>query len=146
MQRGGWDMHQNLWQNIPRTAGEVDQGVSALIRDLKQRGMLEKTLVLCLGEFGRTPKINQRTPNVGRDHWARNFNMLIAGGGVRGGVCVGKTSSDGMEITDRPIEVDDLFQTMCEAMHIDSSEELITPEGRPLRIVDAGLAIDELIG
>jgi hypothetical protein len=145
VQRGGWDMHQDLWQNIPNVAGEVDQGLSALIADLKQRGMLEKTLVVALGEFGRTPKINQRTPNVGRDHWARNFNLLIAGVGIRGGRCVGKTSDDGMQITDRPVEVDDLFQTMCRCLGVDADKELITPEGRPLRIVDAGAAIEELL-
>jgi uncharacterized protein (DUF1501 family) len=145
VQRGGWDMHQDLWQNIPNVAGEVDQGLSALIADLKQRGMLEKTLVVALGEFGRTPKINQRTPNVGRDHWARNFNLLIAGAGIRGGRCVGKTSNDGMQITDRPVEVDDLFQTMCRCLGVDADKELITPEGRPLRIVDAGAAIEELL-
>lgn len=146
VQRGGWDMHASLWQNMPRAAGEVDQGLSALITDLKQRGLLERTLVLCLGEFGRTPAINQRTPDVGRDHFARNFNMLLAGAGVAGGVCVGATSDDGMEITDRPVEVDDLFQTMCHCMGIDADEELITPEGRPLRIVDAGRRIEELVG
>ncbi len=145
VQRGGWDMHQDLWQNIPRVAGEVDEGLSALVADLKQRGMLETTLVVALGEFGRTPKINQRTPNVGRDHWARNFNLLIAGAGIRGGRCIGKTSDDGMQITDRPVEVDDLFQTMCRCLGMDADKELITPEGRPLRIVDAGAAIGELL-
>lgn len=145
LQRGGWDMHQNLWTNMPRTAGEVDQGVSALLNDLKDRGMLDKTLVLCLGEFGRTPKINQRGPNVGRDHWARNFNMLISGGGIKGGVCVGKTSDDGMEISDRPVSVDDLFATICTSMKIDPYEELITPEGRPLQIVPEGVPINEIL-
>lgn len=142
IQRGGWDMHNNLWQNMPKVAGEVDQGLSTLLTDLKQRGLLEKTLVICLGEFGRTPKLNN---NGGRDHWAKNFNLLIGGGGVKGGVCVGKTSSDGMEITERPITVDDLFSTLCTAMTIDPNEELITPEGRPLRIVDEGLAVSEIL-
>ncbi|REK34939.1 MAG: DUF1501 domain-containing protein [Planctomycetota bacterium] len=145
VRRSGWDMHANLWQNIPRAAGEVDEGVSALLTDLKQRGMLEKTLVVVLGEFGRTPKINQSTPNVGRDHFARNFNLLMAGGGIKGGVCVGTTSSDGMEIDDRPVEVDDFFHTMCRCMGIDADKELITPEGRPLRIVDAGAPVEELL-
>ena len=145
VQRGGWDMHQNLWQNIGKTAGEVDQGVSALVKDLKQRGLFEKTLVICLGEFGRTPKINQKTPAVGRDHWAKNFNLLIGGGGIKGGVCIGETSEDGMEIVDRPISVDDLFATMCTSMTIDPYEELITPEGRPLQIVPEGVEISELI-
>jgi uncharacterized protein (DUF1501 family) len=145
VQRGGWDMHQDLWQNIPRAAGEVDQGLSALVTDLKQRGLLERTLVVVLGEFGRTPKINQRTPNVGRDHWARNFNLLLAGAGICGGRCVGRTSADGMEVSDRPVEVDDLFRTLCHCLSIDADKELITPEGRPLRIVDAGAAVQELL-
>lgn len=145
VQRGGWDMHSNLWQNIPRTAGEVDQGLSALLTDLKQRGRLDKTVVICLGEFGRTPKINQSAPAPGRDHWARNFTVLIGGGGIKGGVCVGKTNADGTEIVERPVTVDDLFSTICTAMRIDPNEELITPEGRPLRIVDEGLALDELV-
>ena len=144
VQRGGWDMHQNLWQSMPKNAAEVDQGVSALLTDLKQRGMLEKTVVVVVGEFGRTPKINQRTPEVGRDHWARNFNCLIAGGGVKGGVCVGKTSDNGEEIVDRPVEVDDLFASMCKCLKINQSEEMITPEGRPVRIVDSGTEIQEL--
>lgn len=142
IQRGGWDMHNNLWQNMPKVAGEVDQGLSTLLKDLKQRGLLEKTLVICLGEFGRTPKLNG---NGGRDHWAKNFNLLIGGGGVKGGVCVGETSKDGMEISKRPITVDDLFSTICTAMTIDPDEELITPEGRPLRIVDEGLPISEIL-
>lgn len=146
VQRSGWDMHANLWQNIPTAAGEVDQGVAALITDLKARGLLDRTLILVLGEFGRTPKINQSTPNVGRDHWARNFNVLLAGGGLQPGACIGATSPDGMEITNRPVEVDDLFQTLCHSLNIDANKELITPEGRPLRIVDAGQPIPELVG
>ncbi|MFG0296494.1 MAG: DUF1501 domain-containing protein [Maioricimonas sp. JB045] len=145
VQRGGWDMHNSLWQKIGGAAAQVDQGVSALITDLKQRGMLDNTLVLCLGEFGRTPKINQRTPEVGRDHWARNFNLLIAGCGIEGGRVIGKTSDDGMEIEDRPVEVDDLFQTMCHCVGIDANKEYITPAGRPLRIVDEGFPVDELL-
>lgn len=144
VQRGGWDMHQDLWQNIPKTAAEVDQGVAALVTDLKERGLLERTLVIVVGEFGRTPKINQRTPQVGRDHWSRNFNALVAGGGIKGGVCVGKTSDDGQEITDRAVEVDDLFATMCKSLQIDQYQEMITPEGRPIRIVDNGEEIREL--
>lgn len=142
IQRGGWDMHNNLWQNMPNVASQVDQGLSTLLQDLKQRGLLEKTLVICLGEFGRTPKLNG---NGGRDHWAKNFNLLIGGGGVKGGGCVGETSADGMEIKDRPVTVDDLFATICTAMTIDSDEELITPEGRPLRIVEEGLPVGEIL-
>jgi len=145
VQRGGWDMHESLWEKMGKTAPEVDQGVAQLIADMKQRGLYEKTLVIVMGEFGRTPKINQRNPAVGRDHWARNFNLLIGGGGIKGGVCLGKTSDDGTTITDRQVEVDDLFQTMAKALGIDGTEELITPEGRPIRIVDKGTAISELV-
>ncbi|MEZ6055833.1 MAG: DUF1501 domain-containing protein [Planctomycetaceae bacterium] len=146
VQRGGWDMHQELWQKMPSTAAEVDTGVAQLIADLKQRGLLDSTLVVCFGEFGRTPKINSRGPNVGRDHWARNFNLLMAGAGIKGGVCIGETSANGEEITRQPVSVDDFFQTMCQALGIDAGEELYTPDGRPLRIVDAGTPIKELIG
>lgn len=145
VQRGGWDMHESLWEKMGKTAPEVDQGVAQLIADLKQRGLYDKTLVIVMGEFGRTPKINQRNPAVGRDHWARNFSLLIGGGGIKGGVCVGKTSDDGATITDRQVEVDDLFQTMAKALGINGAEELITPEGRPVRIVDKGTAISELV-
>lgn len=146
VQRGGWDMHQNLWQNMPKTAAEVDQGVSALLNDLKSRGLHEKTVVIVLGEFGRTPKINNKTPGVGRDHWAKNFNLLIGGGGIKAGLCVGETSPDGMEITNRAVSVDDLFATLCTAMTIDPYEELITPEGRPLAIAADGVSISEILG
>lgn len=146
VRQGGWDMHQDLWTRIEKTGGPVDQGMSALITDLKSRGLLDSTLVIVLGEFGRTPKINNREPTVGRDHWARNFSCLMAGGGVKGGQLVGKTSDDGMEIEDRPVEVDDLFRTMCKSLSIDADHELWTPSNRPLRIVDAGEPIAELIG
>ncbi|SFI07705.1 DUF1501 domain-containing protein [Planctomicrobium piriforme] len=145
VQRGGWDLHENLWQRMPAASAEVDQGLTTLISDLKQRGLLEKTLVVCLGEFGRTPQINTRAPAVGRDHWARNFNLLMAGGGVKGGVCVGKTSADGMEIAERPVTVDDLFQTICTSLKIDPNEELYTPEGRPVKVVDSGAPVAELL-
>ena len=142
--RGGWDMHNDLYQRIVPAAGEVDQGLTQLLSDLKQRGLLQKTLVVCMGEFGRTPKINARTPNPGRDHWARNFNVLLAGAGIKGGYVIGRTSDNGQEISERPVSVDDLFQTLCRAMQIDANKELYTPEGRPLRIVDSGTAVQEL--
>ena len=142
--REGWDMHTDLYARMKKSSADVDQGLSALLSDLKQRGLLESTLVVCLGEFGRTPKINSRGSNPGRDHWARNFNAFLAGAGIRGGQAVGKTSSNGQEITDRALSVEDLFQTLCRALHIDASKELITPEGRPLKIVDGGEPIKEL--
>lgn len=144
VQRGGWDMHTDLYDRIKPAAAEVDQGLSQLLIDLKQRELLAKTLVICMGEFGRTPKLNSRGGKPGRDHWARNFNVLLAGGGIKGGQAIGKTSDNGQEITDRPLSVDDLFQSFCKAMTIDAGKELYTPEGRPLKIVDGGQPVKEL--
>ncbi|HUG90090.1 MAG TPA: DUF1501 domain-containing protein [Planctomycetaceae bacterium] len=144
VRRGGWDMHDSLYNRIKPAAADVDTGLSQLLGDLKQRGLLDRTLVVCLGEFGRTPKLNRRDPAPGRDHWAKNFGALLAGAGVRGGAVIGKTSSDGQEVADRPVEVSDLFQTLCKALGIDASTELYTPQGRPLTIVDGGSVIREL--
>ena len=145
VRRGGWDMHSRLFENIKTAGADVDTGLSALLADLKDRGMLDRTLVICMGEFGRTPKINDRPPTPGRDHWARNFSIAVAGGGLRGGQAIGSTSEDGMEIVDHEVQVEDLFQTFCKSMRIDANEELYTPEGRPLKIVDGGATISELI-
>lgn len=144
VRKGGWDMHNSIFEKIGPASADVDGGLAQLLTDLKQRGMLEKTLVICMGEFGRTPKINARTPLPGRDHWARNFNMLLAGGGIRGGQVIGSTNADGTEIVDREVSVEDIFQSLCRAMQIDADEELYTPGGRPLAIVDGGEVISEL--
>ena len=146
VRRGGWDMHNGIFDRMESTGADVDLGLSQLITDLKQRGMLERTLVICMGEFGRTPKINARTPTPGRDHWARNFNVFLAGGGIRGGQAIGKTDANGQEIIDRAVTVEDLFQSICKIMKVDADEELFTPGGRPLRIVDGGEPIGELFG
>lgn len=144
VRRGGWDMHNSIYQRIGPAAAEVDQGLSQLLIDLKRRGMLDNTLVICLGEFGRTPKLNVRTPLPGRDHWAKNFGVLLAGAGIRGGRAIGKTSANGQEIVDRQLNVEDLFQSMCRAMKIDPETEMHTPIGRPMKIVDGGKVIKEL--
>ena len=146
VRKGGWDMHNSLFTRIKPAAGEVDRGVSALLRDLKQRGLLDRTLVIVAGEFGRTPKVNTKSPAPGRDHWARNFGMLMAGAGIQGGRVVGKTSANGQEVVDRAVSVEDLFQTICRAMKIDADKELYTPGGRPLKIVDGGKPISEILG
>ena len=145
VRRGGWDMHNSIFDRIGGAAGEVDRALSQLLVELKQRGRLEKTLGICMVEFGRMPKINSSTPKPRRDHWARNFNLLLAGGGIRGGRVVGRTSENGQEIVDRELAVEDLFQTLCQVMQIDASEELYTPDGRPLKIVDGGEPIRELL-
>ncbi len=146
VRKGGWDMHNSLFTRIKPAAAQVDQGVGALLGDLKQRGLLKRTLVIVAGEFGRTPKVNSKSPAPGRDHWARNFGLLLAGAGIHGGQAIGKTSANGQEITDRELSVEDIFQTICRAMKIDADKELYTPGGRPLKIVDGGMPITEVLG
>jgi hypothetical protein len=139
----GWDTHQNNFTETTRLAGEVDPAMAALITDLKQRGLLETTVVMCIGEFGRTPRI---TPRVGRDHYPRVFSAAVAGGGMRAGQVIGASTSDGTAIADRPVTVNDLFTTVCAALHVDPAKENISPLGRPMKIVDGGEAMHELMG
>lgn len=141
VRRGGWDNHEKLYEQVPKLAAEVDPALAMLIADLKSRGELERTLVVCMGEFGRTPKLN---PRGGRDHWPRSFGILLAGAGIQGGRAIGKTDAQGTEIVDRPVSIPDIFQTFCRALAIDPATELITPQGRPIKIVDEGAVVKEL--
>jgi len=137
----GWDTHQDNF-NRSRTLSEtVDPAFAALIEDLRQRGRLARTLVIWMGEFGRTPRIN---PNTGRDHFPRAFSVALAGGGIKGGRVIGATSAAGTDVANRPVTVADLFCTFCQALGIDARRENITPQGRPVRIVTGGQAVHEL--
>ncbi len=141
---GGWDTHANNFETLSkRLLPELDQGMSALVADLAQRGLLESTLVVWMGEFGRTPRINQ---NAGRDHWPRSWSVVVGGGGTRGGQTVGATDRDGVDITERPVGVMDLIATMTKSMGINIDTQYTTPRGRPLKVVDGGQPIRELIG
>jgi hypothetical protein len=137
----GWDTHQDNFDAVKRNAGSVDPGLAGLIADLKRRGRLDTTMVVWLGEFGRTPKINPRT---GRDHYPRCFNALMAGGGVKGGQVIGASTKDGAAVANRPVSVPDFFQSICHAMRIDASKENMSPLGRPMKIVDGGEVVKEL--
>lgn len=141
VQRGGWDNHENIFKAMPKMAGEVDQGLTALADDLHQRGLLDKNLVLCLGEFGRTPKVNAR---AGRDHWPKTFGVLASGAGIRGGRVIGKTTPDGGDVAEQPVSVEDLFQTICAAIGLNAGDTLEAPNGRPIKIVDGGRLITGL--
>ncbi len=103
--------------------------------------MLDKTLVIWMGEFGRTPKPNARG---GRDHFPRVFNLAVAGGGIKGGQVIGSSSADGTEVKDRPVGVSDLLNTFCHALKIDPTKENMTPVGRPIKVVDGGKPVMEL--
>ena len=137
----GWDTHQQGHEKIGKLAGDVDPAFGSLVADLKTRGMLERTLVIWMGEFGRTPKIN---PNAGRDHFPRVFNIAMAGGGVKGGQVIGASSADGSEVKDQPVAVNDLLASFCHALKIDPSKENMSPLGRPIKIVDGGKVVKTL--
>lgn len=137
----GWDTHLRNFAKNREQMEILDPAYASLLRELSDRGLLSKTLVACMGEFGRTPKIN---PLGGRDHWPKTWTASMAGAGVQGGRVVGKTSADGMEVAQRPVSVPDLYATFCRAMRIDADKENYTPAGRPITIVNKGTAVHEL--
>jgi uncharacterized protein (DUF1501 family) len=112
-----------------------------LINDMSERGLLKDTLVVAMGEFGRTPKINK---DKGRDHWGRAASLLFAGAGVRGGKIVGATDNEGAYVTDRPVRPADVAYTVYSSLGINPRKEIRTPEGRPLEILNEGGLIEEL--
>ena len=138
---GNWDTHQNNFETCQRLSGQADAGFANLVRDLRERDRLDRTLIIWTDEFGRTPRINA---NNGRDHFPAAFSIALAGGGVRGGRVIGSTSEGGNTITNRPVGVADLFCSICHSMGIDPRKENQTPIGRPIRIVDGGQSVREL--
>lgn len=138
---GGWDHHAKIFDNLEKKVPVFDQAMAALIEDLDQRGLFEDTLLLCMGEFGRTPKINK---DAGRDHWGRAGSLLFAGAGVQRGKLLGATDRDGAFVTDRPVRPADVCFTVYEALGIDPKKRLLTPEGRPVEILDEGSTVREL--
>jgi hypothetical protein len=138
-----WDTHQDNFAAVSTLASQADPGLGALVADLKQRGLLERTLVVWMGEFGRTPRIN---PNKGRDHYPRVFSAALAGGGIRGGQVIGASTDDGMAVKSDPVSVADLFSTICKSLKVDPQIENVSPIGRPLKIVDGGKPVEKLFG
>ena len=139
----GWDHHGDIFHNLDLKLPEFDQGFSALIRDMDERGLLEDTLVACFGEFGRTPKVNDKG---GRDHWGRAGSLIFAGAGVKRGFVLGSTDKNGAFVTDRPVRPADVAWTIYDALGIDPTKMIITPEGRPVSILSEGAAVHELFG
>jgi uncharacterized protein (DUF1501 family) len=138
---GGWDHHARIWDVLGRKLPEFDQGFSALVQDLHDRGLLAETLVACFGEFGRTPQINRE---VGRDHWGPAASLLFAGAGVRGGLVLGATDRHGAHVTRRSVAPADVAYTIYEAVGVDPHRWLMHPEGRPVEILDRGEPVREL--
>jgi hypothetical protein len=127
---GGWDNHNNIFSALRGLLGGFDQSVATLISDLSERGLLESTLVIAMGEFGRTPMINR---DGGRDHYPRVFSLMLAGGGIRGGQVVGSSDPRGMEPAETPVRPEDLSATIYHCLGIDYNQSLESPEG--VRIV-----------
>ncbi len=141
---GSWDTHQNNFKSLKeRLLPQLDQTLSALIRDLSDRGMLDSTIVMCAGEFGRTPKINK---NAGRDHWARSMACVVAGGGLKRGYVHGSTDASGMAPNSDPVTPDDLAATIFHQLGIEPTTELQTLTGRPIQLFREGRVIEKLIG
>lgn len=145
----GWDTHQQIFKELPdsRFPGSgklpsLDRAYAALISDLRERGLLDSTLVVMMGEFGRTPKLNSQG---GRDHWPRAGFVCLAGGGIQGGRVIGATDSHGEVPADRPVGPADLAFTILQLLGVDPGRELITPSGRPMRILNEGSFIQELV-
>ncbi|MCO8124788.1 DUF1501 domain-containing protein [Stieleria sp. TO1_6] len=146
----GWDTHENLFNRLKEgftggTAGKIpklDQAYAALLDDLAERGLLDSTLVIVMGEFGRTPKLNTRG---GRDHWPGAFSVALAGGGVTGGQVIGQSDSHGQRPADRPVSPADLVRTIYRLIGIDGDRELQTSDGRPVQINRDGTVIEELV-
>ena len=137
----GWDTHSNNFEQTERLLKVVDPAFATLVRDLEDRNLLDETIVLWLGEFGRTPRINE---NEGRDHFPNGWSAVIAGGGVRGGRAIGATNADGTAVVERPVSVPDLFASLCFALGIDYNNQNYSRAGRPIRVVNNGSVVNEL--
>ncbi|HEY1188018.1 MAG TPA: DUF1501 domain-containing protein [Gemmata sp.] len=133
---GGWDTHQDNWGRVKALSQQVDSALSALVTDLKDKGLLDSTLIVWMGEFGRTPNVNTRGAKPGRDHFPRAWSLAMFGGGLKGGQVLGKTDAQGASVAERPTTAQDFLATVCELMGIDHTKKNETPTGRPIQIVD----------
>jgi uncharacterized protein (DUF1501 family) len=139
---GGWDNHANIFPTLQNQKLPVlDQAMSALVEDLSQRGMLDDTVVMWMGEFSRTPNING---GAGRDHWARSWSVVVGGGGFKRGVVVGETSSDGKEVVSEAYSSQDLMASVLKALGISLETTFTAKNGRPMKIANSGKVIKEL--
>ena len=139
---GGWDNHNNIFPTLRDNKLPVmDQAFSALVSDLEQRGMLQDTALIWMGEFGRTPRING---NTGRDHWARAWSVVVGGAGFQGGITIGETNEDGTRVLTEPYTSQDLMASVCQALEISLERTFTSRSGRPMKIANSGKVIREL--
>jgi uncharacterized protein (DUF1501 family) len=138
---GGWDTHANNHESCHELAKTLDPAFAALIADLHKRDLLQRTVVLCCGEFGRTPRVNKLD---GRDHWPHGFTMALAGGGIRGGQIIGATDPEGGKEVEDPRKVPDVHATILTALGLNPHKENISPVQRPIKLAD-GTPIAELL-
>ncbi len=138
----GWDTHENNFEECAERCRQLDPAIAQLLVDLDERDLLESTTVLCMGEFGRTPNINRED---GRDHWSRAFSGLVAGGGFARGRVVGATDENGAKITERPVGIPDLLATLYDRLGLDPDESSISAKGRPIKRLEGGEVVRELL-
>ena len=140
---GGWDNHSNIFTTLADNKLPVlDRGMSALVEDLEQRGLLEDTVIIWMGEFSRTPRING---NTGRDHWARSWSVVVGGGGINGGQAIGETSEDGTRVITDPYTSEDVLASVCQALGISLETTFTSRNGRPMKIANSGRLIKGLV-
>jgi uncharacterized protein (DUF1501 family) len=139
---GGWDNHAGIFTTLEnQKLPELDKAMSALVEDLNDRGLLQDTAIIWMGEFGRTPNING---NTGRDHWARSWSVVVGGAGFKGGVVVGATNEDGKEVITDPYTSQDLMASVLKSLGISLETTFTAKNGRPMKIANSGKVIKEL--
>jgi len=139
---GGWDMHNDIFPTLAdRKLPELDKAMSALVGDLADRGMLDDTVIMWMGEFSRTPTING---TAGRDHWARSWSVVVGGGGFQRGVVVGETNSEGREVVGESYSSEDLMASVLRSLGISLETTFTAKNGRPMKIANSGKVIKEL--
>ena len=131
---GGWDTHDNNFAQVKALCGTLDPAWGTLISDLQERGLLDTTTVVWMGEFGRTPGVN---PRLGRDHYPSAWSVVLGGGGIKGGQSIGRTDAAGLEVVERPVSVPDLLATVCLAVGVDPAKQNPSNVNRPIRVVDS---------
>jgi uncharacterized protein (DUF1501 family) len=138
-----WDHHWGIFPHLDIQLPIYDNSYSTLLNDLDDRGLLESTLVITAGEFGRTPKINKEKRGPGRDHWGRCFSLTLGGGGVKTGRVIGASDNYGAVPTERPVSVADFVATVYHALGLDPKAEFVA-QGRPMKMLPEGSVVKEL--